>query len=347
MTWAQVQHIGAGLRNVGNTCFLNATLQCLSYTPPLSNYMLSESFLLCMMCTMQDHITEVFANSGKVIKPLGEFCRGNQEDAHEFLRHIVSAMQSSCLPGPELDMRTQETSFIHQVFGGYLRSRVECLNCKAVSDTLEPFMDVALEIQTAPSVTKALEQFVRPEQLGGENAYRCSECKKMVTASKRLTIHRSSNVLTVALKRFADFSGGKLTKDVKYPEYLDLRPFMSQSQGEPEIYGLYAVLVHSGSSCDSGHYFCYIKASSGQWYKMDDSSVAVSDIRSVLSQQAYLLFYIKGDCSRSSPNSAQSSPGPLLVPCVNKAAQHTSTGLTAPQLASHMTKVLHTTDVSV
>uniref|UniRef100_A0A667WTG3 USP domain-containing protein n=1 Tax=Myripristis murdjan TaxID=586833 RepID=A0A667WTG3_9TELE len=300
LTWAQVQHIGAGLRNVGNTCFLNATLQCLSYTPPLSNYMLAQEHsktcddpVLCMMCTMQDHITEVFANSGKVIKPLGEFCRGNQEDAHEFLRHIVSAMQSSCLPGPELDMRTQETSFIHQVFGGYLRSRVECLNCKAVSDTLEPFMDVALEIQTAPSVTKALEQFVRPEQLGGENAYRCSECKKMVTASKRLTIHRSSNVLTVALKRFADFSGGKLTKDVKYPEYLDLRPFMSQSQGEPEIYGLYAVLVHSGSSCDSGHYFCYIKASSGQWYKMDDSSVAVSDIRSVLSQQAYLLFYIK------------------------------------------------------
>uniref|UniRef100_A0A667Y7P6 USP domain-containing protein n=1 Tax=Myripristis murdjan TaxID=586833 RepID=A0A667Y7P6_9TELE len=300
LTWAQVQHIGAGLRNVGNTCFLNATLQCLSYTPPLGNYMLAQEHsktcddpVLCMMCTMQEHITEVFANSGKVIEPLGEFCRGNQEDAHEFLRYIVSAMQSSCLRGTELDMRTQETSFIHQVFGGYLRSRVECLNCKAVSDTLEPFMDVALEIQTVPSVTKALEQFVRPEQLGGENAYKCSECKKMVTASKRLTIHHSSNVLTVALKRFADFSGGKLTKDVKYPEYLDLRPFMSQSQGEPEIYALYAVLVHSGSSCDSGHYFCYIKASSGQWYKMDDSSVAVSDIRSVLSQQAYLLFYIK------------------------------------------------------
>uniref|UniRef100_A0A668AHK7 USP domain-containing protein n=1 Tax=Myripristis murdjan TaxID=586833 RepID=A0A668AHK7_9TELE len=292
LTWAQVQHIGAGLRNVGNTCFLNATLQCLSYTPPLSNYMLSESFcddpVLCMMCTMQEHITEVFANSGKVIEPLGEFCRGNQEDAHEFLRHIVSAMQSSCLPGTELDMRTQETSFIHQVFGGYLRSRVECLNCKAVSDTLEPFMDVALEIQTAPSVAKALEQFVRPEQLVVVLTFAHK------SHSLRLTIHRSSNVLTVALKRFADFSGGKLTKDVKYPEYLDLRPFMSQSQGEPEIYGLYAVLVHSGSSCDSGHYFCYIKASSGQWYKMDDSSVAVSDIRSVLSQQAYLLFYIKG-----------------------------------------------------
>lgn len=48
-------------------------------------------------------------------------------------------------------------------------------------------------------------------------------------------------------------------QDVKYPEYLDLRPFMSQSQGEPQVYALYAVLVHSGFSCHAGHYFCYIK----------------------------------------------------------------------------------------
>lgn len=48
-------------------------------------------------------------------------------------------------------------------------------------------------------------------------------------------------------------------QDVKYSEYLDLRPFMSQCQGEAQIYGLYAVLVHSGFSCHAGHYFCYIK----------------------------------------------------------------------------------------
>ena len=46
---------------------------------------------------------------------------------------------------------------------------------------------------------------------------------------------------------------------MRYPEYLDLRPFMSQSHGEPQVYALYAVLVHSGFSCHAGHYFCYIK----------------------------------------------------------------------------------------
>ncbi|XP_023136194.1 ubiquitin carboxyl-terminal hydrolase 42 isoform X1 [Amphiprion ocellaris] len=365
LKWTQVHRIGAGLQNMGNTCFLNSALQCLTYTPPLANYMLTREHSktchepgFCMMCTMQNHIIQVFANSGNVIKPIGvlnelkriakHFRYGSQEDAHEFLRYTVDAMQKSCLPGTKLDRQTQATTFIHQVFGGYLRSRVKCLNCKAVSDTFDPFLDVTLEIKTAPSVSKALEQFVKPEQLDDENAYKCTKCKKMVTASKRFTIHRSSNVLTLSLKRFANFNGGKITKDVKYPEYLDLRPFMSQSQGEPQLYGLYAVLVHSGFNCHAGHYFCYIKASNGQWYQMNDSSVSVSDIRSVLNQQAYALFYIKstdmkktGDYTHLSHKpgiSGQSSPRPVVTPRINPTVHHNNIGFIGPQLPPHMTK---------
>ncbi|XP_028331952.1 ubiquitin carboxyl-terminal hydrolase 42-like [Gouania willdenowi] len=115
-------------------------------------------------------------------------------------------------------------------------------------------------MQKASTVSEALEQFVKAEQLGGENAYKCSKCEDMVTATKRFTVHKSANVLTVSLKRFDDFTGGKIAKHVKYSEYLDLRPFMSKTQGKPRIYSLYAVLVHSGHSDRYGHYFCYVKA---------------------------------------------------------------------------------------
>lgn len=365
LKWTQVHRIGAGLQNMGNTCFLNSALQCLTYTPPFTNYMLTREHSkichepgFCMMCTMQNHIIQVFANSGNVIKPIGvlnelkriakHFRYGSQEDAHEFLRYTVDAMQKSCLPGTKLDRQTQATTFIHQVFGGYLRSRVKCLNCKAVSDTFDPFLDIPLEIKTAFSVSKALEQFVKPEQLDGENAYKCTKCKKMVTASKRFTIHRNPNVLTLSLKRFANFTGGKITKDVKYSEYLDLRPFMSQSQGESQGYGLYAVLVHSGFSCHAGHYFCYVKASNGQWYQMNDSSVSVSDIRSVLNQQAYVLFYIKttdvkkaADYNHMNHNAGipgQSSPRPVVIPRINSTVHNNNVGFIGPQLPPHMNK---------
>ncbi|XP_065749709.1 ubiquitin carboxyl-terminal hydrolase 42 [Phocoena phocoena] len=362
LKWQQTHRVGAGLQNLGNTCFANAALQCLTYTPPLANYMLSHEHSktchaegFCMMCTMQAHITQVLNHPGDVIKPMfvinemrriaRHFRFGSQEDAHEFLQHTVDAMQKACLNGSnKLDRHTQATTLVCQIFGGYLRSRVKCLNCKGVSDTFDPYLDITLEIKAAQSVNKALEQFVKPEQLDGENSYKCSKCKNMVPASKRFTIHRSSNVLTLSLKRFANFTGGKIAKDVKYPEYLDIRPYMSQPNGEPIIYDLYAVLVHTGFNCHAGHYFCYIKASNDLWYQMNDSIVSISDIRSVLSQQAYVLFYIRshdvkigGELTHSAHSPGQSSPQPVISQRVVSNTQAAS-GFIGPQLPSHMMK---------
>lgn len=44
-------------------------------------------------------------------------------------------------------------------------------------------------------------------------------------------------------------------------------------KGPPEMYQLYAVLVHAGSSCNSGHYYCYVRSPGGHWYCMNDAQV--------------------------------------------------------------------------
>lgn len=38
-------------------------------------------------------------------------------------------------------------------------------------------------------------------------------------------------------------------------------------------YSLYGVLVHSGYSTHSGHYYCYVRTSNNMWYTLDDNSV--------------------------------------------------------------------------
>ncbi|KFV09210.1 Ubiquitin carboxyl-terminal hydrolase 42, partial [Pterocles gutturalis] len=298
MAWQQRRPAGAGLYNLYNTCFLNSILQCLTYTPPLANYLLSREHSqtccqqgFCMMCVLEAHVNEALNSSGTAIWPTAvlsalrwigaHFQLGRQEDAHEFLRCTVDAISY------------EAPTVVHQIFGGELRSRVTCFSCKAVSDTYEPFLDILLDIKAGSSVTGALEDFVRPEQLDGKNGYRCSKCGELATASKRLTIYRSSNVLTVCLKRFDAFSGTKINKVVEYPEHLDLGAYMSEASEERPLYSLYAVLVHEGSGCQAGHYYCFVKAGDGQWYQMNDDSVRLCDIKTVLCQCAYLLFYAR------------------------------------------------------
>ncbi|KAM5165087.1 ubiquitin carboxyl-terminal hydrolase 17-like protein 6 [Mantella aurantiaca] len=333
LKWQQFQNVGAGLQNLGNTCFVNSVLQCLTYTAPLANHMLSrehsktcEEKDFCMMCVMQSHIVKALSNTGNVIKPMdvlnnlkhiaSHFRLGTQEDAHEFLRYAVDEMQRSCLMDYFSNDITQEASFIQQVFGGCLRSRIQCLKCKTVSDKYEDFLDLALEIKSSHNINHALEEFVKAEELEGDNAYKCSECNELVSASKTLSLHRTSNVLTLALKRFASFNGGKLSKDIKYAEYFDISPYTSDPNGQTHMYQLYAILVHRGTSCYSGHYYCYVKASDDQWYKLNDTIVSRVDMKTVLNEQPYLLFYIRsqnvasGDRSCALQSASPNSPQP-------------------------------------
>uniref|UniRef100_A0A8U7NH69 Ubiquitin carboxyl-terminal hydrolase 36 n=1 Tax=Corvus moneduloides TaxID=1196302 RepID=A0A8U7NH69_CORMO len=76
MDWRQKRRPGAGLYNLGSTCYLNVVLQCLTYTPPLANYLLSRQHSrfchqqgFCMMCIMEAHVRKVLYSSASAIRP--------------------------------------------------------------------------------------------------------------------------------------------------------------------------------------------------------------------------------------------------------------------------------------
>ena len=110
------------------------------------------------------------------------------------------------------------------------------------------------------------------------------------------------------MKRFeyVPFGRGKLNQFVEYPTRLDVSEAMSDASPRArgrERYSLFGVLVHSGGSMHSGHYYCYVKGSTGHWYEMDDEGVSPVSEKTALSQRAYLLFYARA------PPAAASAPG--------------------------------------
>lgn len=276
--WRDRSGAGSGLQNYGNTCFLNATLQVLLHTPPLLYYSHSCTASFCALCALQQLKTRRSNSPHDFIRNINrigrQFRLGRQEDSHEFLRALMERLQAK--------------EFMREIFGGQLRSRVTCRTCQFTSDTNDDILDICLELQ-GQDLERCLSHFCRAEVLDGSNRYHCPVCKSKQPATKQFSLQQIPRVLTIQLKRFTNF-GKKDMRTMQYPEELDLSRY-SRGAGR---YSLYGVLVHSGHSCHSGHYYSFVKAGNGLWYEMNDSSVSqASTSRVVNNSNAYILFYIQ------------------------------------------------------
>lgn len=201
------------------------------------------------------------------------------------------------------NLRTPETSWVHDIFEGVLVSETRCLTCETVSQRDETFLDLSIDLEEHSSVTSCLRKFSAEEMLCERNKFHCDRCGGLQEAEKRMKIKKLPKVLALHLKRFKyteDYSRlQKLFHRVVYPYYLRMFNTTDDAEDPDRIYELYAVIVHIGGNAYHGHYVSIIKTKDRGWVLFDDEMVEPVDKNFVANffgdkpgmACAYVLFY--------------------------------------------------------
>lgn len=332
----------AGLRNIGNTCFMNSVIQCLSNTKPLLEYVLADCHLSDINTTVssmkgalikafstviqelwhaesEDRVVNTTALKSQIQRFTPRFMGYCQQDAQEFLRYLLEGLHEdvnrvTVKPKPNLsDVDDQlndqqkaaeswkrylrmDNSKVVDIFVGQLKSTLRCTSCGHCSITFDPFWDLSLPIPVRTGqvrLQQCFDHFTREEVLDGDEKPTCSKCQMRRKCTKSFTIQKFPKILVLHLKRFSPTERfrGKLNVTVDFPlNGLDLSSYAA-TRGLGCMYNLYGVANHSGTT-NSGHYTAYCKHPyTGEWHEYNDSRVSSFSSRSVVSSEAYLLFY--------------------------------------------------------
>ncbi|XP_077794660.1 ubiquitin carboxyl-terminal hydrolase 8 isoform X4 [Macaca mulatta] len=288
-----------GLRNLGNTCYMNSILQCLCNAPHLADYFNRNCYQDDInRSNLLGHKGEVAEEFGIIMKALwtgqyryispkdfkitigkinDQFAGYSQQDSQELLLFLMDGLHE--------DLNK-----------GQFKSTVQCLTCHKKSRTFEAFMYLSLPLASTSKCTlqDCLRLFSKEEKLTDNNRFYCSHCRARRDSLKKIEIWKLPPVLLVHLKRFS-YDGRwkqKLQTSVDFPlENLDLSQYVIGPKNNLKKYNLFSVSNHYGG-LDGGHYTAYCKNAARQrWFKFDDHEVSDISVSSVKSSAAYILFY--------------------------------------------------------
>nr|CDS27414.1 ubiquitin carboxyl terminal hydrolase 4 [Hymenolepis microstoma] len=166
-------------------------------------------------------------------------------------------------------------------------------NRKKIVDQVESPED--LRKKNICQLDHLLQCYFETENKSKDECITCERCNKRQCFSKSTAICVLPDVLLITLKRFQATKCGwrKLTTMTDFPlSALDMRPYLSKEVNIREtIYDLYAVVNHIGT-LNEGHYYAHIKRESdGHWFRVNDIECSELPRQSVVTPDAYVLFY--------------------------------------------------------
>lgn len=257
--------IDRGFINIGNSCYMNATLQVLfsikeitdlieahSKTFPTLNHLYRKRGIH----ELKNLRTKVFQTKGKGV--LTGSIKG-QQDAHEFLVFILD----------KIGWHPIET---YSNFSYMFEGREKNHN----SESEDPTHHLSLAITKNQNFQTTLNAYFARETLEGKRETKIDGKKYMLQHAKALRITELPTILVIHLKKFTQF-GEKITFPINFPtnEIVTIKQRNRDSETHYQIFGY---INHHGSTVQSGHYTADIKNldvpdGKGCWVRYNDDSV--------------------------------------------------------------------------